>query len=378
MAFVAAAANATAFQTPTATNPPPQVRFSSSSSATGTAQIPEISVLSPMVTRVLGLNPGKFTLQGTNTYIIGNGARRVLIDTGEGQEEYHEKLAKYAALVGFEIEAVLITHWHGDHVGGVRKILEHAEERQQRKNPDEGGIIPTIYKYRLDDEVVAGLRPVEPQPHWEKLGESAKHGWQFVGVADGERLDFDGFSLTAHHTPGHAADHLVYWLEGPEETAMFSGDNVLGEGSTVFEDLGEYLDSLERMARVLARAGGSGSNRRVRVYPGHGHVIEDGHGKVREYIGHREQREREIVGSLRRHHQGQVSYGDGLRDGVSSVGVMEIVEDLYRAYPATLHGAAARGVVLHLTKLEREGRVESEHGKWRLVGEIGEEEWCKL
>lgn len=358
MSFVAAAANAAI------TQPTQQARAQSTSAApalsTSTPKVPDFAVLSPLVTRILGLNPGKFTLQGTNTYLVGSGKRRVLIDTGEGRQDYLETLEKYASVLGFEIEAVLITHWHGDHVGGVQQILDSASLRSSGAEKNQQ---PTVYKYRLDDE--ASLTPVEPQPHWEtsRTGRNNRHGWSFIGLEDGETLEFDGFSLTAYHTPGHAADHMVYWLSGEEESAMFSGDNVLGEGSTVFEDLAEYLSSLERMANVLDRAGKQSSRKQVRVYPGHGHLLEDGHSKVQEYIRHRKQREDEIVASLRKHH------GKSLEEEaekVVTVSVTEIVEDMYAEYPSSLHAAAARGVGLHLDKLHRDGRVERIHGKWRL------------
>ena len=120
-----------------------------------------------------------------------------------------------------------------------------------------------------------------------------------------------------------------------EEGSLFSGDNVLGVGTTVIPggsgDLGQYMASLERL---LALEPG-------RIYPAHGPCIEDGRAKLREYIDHRNAREAEIVSAV--------------GGGASAVSAM--VEIIYAAYPKQLHAAAGASVSAHLLKLEAEGRV---------------------
>lgn len=356
----------------------------SATSVASTAKIANISVLSPLVTRILGLNPGKFTLQGTNTYLVGRGKQRVLIDTGEGKPEYLEQLAKYAETVGFEISAIMLTHWHGDHIGGVQGILEHSKLGKLSSSLPKAfsnGIAinntkPTVYKFRLDDEEDAALTPIEPQPHWthpslNKAGRlcDSRYSWDFQGVEDGQRFQFDGFTLTGFHTPGHAADHMVYWLE--EERTLFSGDNVLGEGTTVFENLKEYMESLERMTKIISRASQELAAKakatttmttrpKIRIYPGHGNLIEDGQSKIEEYIGHRTLRENEILRMLDSHHRER-----GLQESLT---VPDIVGVIYKGYPQNLHMAAARGVSLHLDKLVHDNKVVPELGgaRWRL------------
>jgi len=136
---------------------------------------------------------------------------------------------------------------------------------------------------------------------------------------------------------------MAFVLE--EEDAMFTGDNVLGHGTAVFEDLATYLDSLARMEKQFI----------ARAYPGHGAAIEDGRGRINEYIEHRRQREEEILQALR-----QVE-GDATP--------MELVKVVYKDVPENLHAPAAKGAVQVLRKLEGEGKVaQSGHEKWQIIG----------
>lgn len=130
---------------------------------------------------------------------------------------------------------------------------------------------------------------------------------------------------------------------------MFTGDNVLGQGTAVFEDLATYLDSLGRMKQIF----------KGRAYPGHGPVIDDGPAKVQEYISHRRQREQQVVQTLRTENPQANSGGDAWAP-------MELVKVIYRDVPETLHLPASGGVVQILQKLEKEGKVSHEDGRWRL------------
>jgi glyoxylase-like metal-dependent hydrolase (beta-lactamase superfamily II) len=162
----------------------------------------------------------------------------------------------------------------------------------------------------------------------------------------------DGATLRGIHTPGHAPDHLCYVLE--EERALFSGDNVLGVGTTVIPahggDLLDYMNSLERLLALGPE----------RIYPAHGPCIEDGRAKIREYIDHRSDRERQIVEAL---------------GALGPSPVRDVVKRVYTDVPEVLHGAAALSVTSHLLKLEREGRAaheqaedeEPQHARWRLA-----------
>ncbi|OJD35592.1 metallo-beta-lactamase superfamily protein [Diplodia corticola] len=269
----------------------------------------EFERLSPAVIRILGGNPGKFTLQGTNTYLVGKGPKRLLIDTGQGMPAWLASLKKVLKEENASVEHAILTHWHPDHVKGVPDLLSFSPATKVYKNqPDEGT--------QLD-------------------------------IADGQRFETDGATLRAFHCPGHTTDHMAFILE--EEDAMFTGDNVLGSGTAVFEDLATYMNSLGRMAQQFAG----------RAYPGHGPVIEDGKAKVQQYIKHRQEREAQVLEVLAR------SNGH-----LSSWKSMQIVKDIYKDVPETLHEAAQRGVLQVLGKLTTEGRVAHDPSleTWSLAG----------
>ena len=282
----------------------------------GAEGFPRRSVLTPKVHRVLGLNPSTFTGPGTNTYIVGaDGHEPVLIDTGSGVPGYIELLQAHLRAEGVAPpKRVLLTHVHPDHIGGAEHVLELF--------PD-----VTVHKYPWPEKDAQYTVPLQP-------------------IADGDVFRGEGYTLRAVYTPGHARDHICFHFE--EERALFTGDVVLGVGTTVIPrdggDLGDYMATLERLQGLNAE----------RIYPGHGPVIDDAPTKLSEYLEHRLMRERQIV--------------DELTAGTRSV--EEIVRSIYREYPEHLYAAAGQSVQAHLDKLAREGRVEREAGgtpRWRLV-----------
>jgi glyoxylase-like metal-dependent hydrolase (beta-lactamase superfamily II) len=80
--------------------------------------LPNVQRLSSRVIAILGQNPRAYTLQGTNTYLLGSGAKRMLLDTGEGYPLYAEVLADVLRTEGASIARVLLSHHHYDHIGG--------------------------------------------------------------------------------------------------------------------------------------------------------------------------------------------------------------------------------------------------------------------
>jgi glyoxylase-like metal-dependent hydrolase (beta-lactamase superfamily II) len=277
-------------------------------------KLPDYARLSPRVATVLGHNPGPFTGPGTNTYIIGTGRRPLLLDTGIGVAKWAENLPRGLRELAHtdQLDRVVLTHAHQDHIGGVKDVTR-----------------------------IFGRLDVVKKP-WPKPGPDDAAGTPITAIDHGAAVATEGATLSAVFTPGHAPDHLCYYLS--EEKALFTGDVILGAGTTVIPDetgdLGQYMDSLRRMLALDVE----------KIYPAHGPVIRNARQKISEYIAHRELRERQIIGAL--------------RDG--PLEVMAIVKRIYTDVAEFLHPAAAQSVRSHLRKLLNEGRVEEHERVWSL------------
>jgi glyoxylase-like metal-dependent hydrolase (beta-lactamase superfamily II) len=277
-------------------------------------RMPDFDIWSERVSTVLGKNPGPFTGPGTNTYLVGKGKRPILLDTGIGLEIYDSLLEQGLAETkgASELQEIILTHVHQDHIGGAARVRARFGDLKVSKNAWPG-----------KDEVYSDL----PLSYME----------------DGARIETDGATLRAIHTPGHAKDHLCYYLE--EEKALFTGDLVLGAGTTVVPEEGggliEYMASLRKLLPLDLAV----------IYPAHGPAIRDPYKKLNDYIAHRELRENQIL--------------EAMKAGLTEIPVM--VKRIYADVPEFLHGAAGNSVLSHLNKLKKEGKVKEDGGQWVLV-----------
>jgi len=230
----------------------------------------------PEIERIVAPNPGPMTLEGTNTYLYGEGPC-VVVDPGP-DDAGHLEAVRVAGEGRGGIEMVILTHSHGDHAEGAERL-----------------------------------------------------GVDVVAPADGDTHR----GLTAVATPGHAEDHVCLFSD---DGVCFSGDLVLGEGSTFVPPDGgslvAYLDSLERVRALEPSL----------ICPGHGPWITDPDAKLEEYIEHKLDRERRLLAALDRGERSRAA----------------LLDEAWWDVPEELRGAAAVVMEAHLQKLDAEGRLPSD------------------
>ncbi len=163
-------------------------------------------------------------------------------------------------------------------------------------------------------------------------------------MSHNERFIFDGVTLRALQTPGHASNHVCYLLE--QTRMLFTGDHVM-QGSTVVinppdGDMRAYLDSLEMLlAEDLAI-----------LAPGHGYLIGEPQREIRRLISHRLARERKVLASLQQ---------------LGKASVEELLPLAYDDVPLRIHRVAARSLTAHLDKLVADGAVRADGPHYTLV-----------
>ena len=297
----------------------------------------EAVTVSPLIRRVIAENPSKFTYHGTGTYIVGHGDV-VVIDPGPRLDAHRAALA--AALAGERVTAILVTHCHADHSPLAAWLAEETGAptvgfgpHPRRDETDSWTAIDTAAWTAIDAALAV---PDEEAPRAEgEEREGVDHDFDpTVRAGDGVVVaEGDGWSISAVHTPGHAANHLCYALDA--EQALFTGDHVMGWSTTVVSppdgDMAAYVDSLHT---VIERNDAT-------LWPTHGAPVTDPQPFLAAYLAHRLEREAQVFGAIER--------------GLDTL--VGIVPVLYADVDPVLHRPAARSVYAHVRKLIADGHV---------------------
>ena len=272
----------------------------------------------PLVRRLLAGNPSPFTYTGTQTYLVGTHDVAV-IDPGPDLPEHVDAIVQ--AIGGAKLRAIVCTHTHRDHSPA-------AAELKARTGAPIIGCAPLV----LDDSGPRADASFDRDYAPDDV------------MADGATIVGDGWTLEAIHTPGHTSNHICFAL--PEARALFSGDHVMGWSTSVVVppdgDMAHYMQSLEKLVN---------RDQEEIYFSAHGDPIERPQRFVRGLVGHRKQREGQILRLLER--------------DVTEIPAM--VLQMYAGIDPKLHRAAGLSVLANLIDLETRGIVRRDDTLWNLA-----------
>ena len=272
--------------------------------------------LEPGIARVLAHNPSAFTYYGTQTYLIGE--REVaVVDPGPDLDEHVEALV--GAVAGRSVIAICCTHTHRDHSPAARPLAQ------------------------ATGAPIIGCAPLALETAGPRADAAFDADYAADKVlGDGDSVMVDGKPLTAVATPGHTSNHLCLAYGD----ALLTGDHVMGWSTTVVfppdGDMAAYIASLHKLRTRDDRI----------FYPAHGPPVTNPSQYVRGLIGHRLQREKQILRLV----------GEAERD------IPDIVAAAYPGLDPRLVTAAGGSVHAHLLDLEARGLVMNSGETWRTAG----------
>lgn len=279
------------------------------------ARYAKLEQVEPGVARVLAHNPSAFTYYGTQTYLLGE-QEVAVIDPGPDLPEHLEALSN--AIAGRPVKAIMCTHTHRDHSPGSRPLAE------------------------ATGASIIGCAPLALATVGPRA--DASFDGDYVAdrvLADGESITVDGDIVSVVATPGHTSNHLCFAYRG----ALFCGDHVMGWSTTVVVppdgDMAAYMASLAKLRWRDDRV----------YYPAHGPAVTNPQRYVRHLVGHRKQREVQILALA----------------SERARSIPEIVASAYPGLDPRLVVAAGGSVLAHLLDLERRGLVEHDGDRWTAV-----------
>ena len=268
----------------------------------------ELVRYAPGIHRLTAFNAGMMTGPGTNTWMLGERHLAVL-DPGPASRKHLSHILGTAPGV---IRWILATHTHADHSPGAAALAT------------------------LTDATVIGPAPprVDGQDRTFRPARRPR---------DGEEFKLGGLVLKAIYTPGHASNHVCWWL--PSRGVLFTGDHIM-QGSTVViappdGNMTHYMASLRRVLELPLRA----------LAPGHGHWIDRPRREINRVIAHRQSREDKVLRVLK---------------ALKAASVADLLPLVYDDVPHALREAADLSLQAHLEKLRVERKAHRHAGRWRL------------
>ena len=258
-----------------------------------------VEVVSRYLRRVLAPNPGPMTLEGTNTWLLGDPVEGpvAVLDPGPDDAGHRQRVLEAA---GGRVGVVVLTHRHADHAAGAPRLAAAAG---------------------------CGVRAAD---HALQIGDD--------GLADGNVLRVAGAEVVVAATPGHTSDSCSLLLRGGDGVVrLLTGDTVLGRGTTVIAapdgHLGAYLDSLDRLQRWVE------AEHVVELLPGHGPRVLDPVARLEAYRLHRHERLEQVRAAV----------------AAGACGVQEVVEQVYGDVDPSVRPAAEQSVRAQLEHLKALG-----------------------
>ena len=289
----------------------------------------------PLVRRVLAPNASPYTFTGTQTYIVGAGAEVAVIDPGPADTGAETEPSPFkgadtngrghveaimAAVGTARINAILCTHTHRDHSPAAAPLKA------------------------LTGAPIIGCAPLVLRDDGPRADSAFDHGYAPDRVLrDGEQISGPGWTIEAVATPGHTSNHLCYSVL--ESGALFTGDHVMAWSTSVVSppdgDMRAYMASLQKLY----------DRDDTVLYPAHGPAITKPRQLVRGMLGHRRQREAQILRLLQ----------------TAPHSIPDMVAAMYKGLDPRLTGAAGRSVLAHLIDLQDQGRVTDRDAQWHLT-----------